>query len=163
MTIHNLEPFIAEHAFFAGLSPAYITLIAGCAKNVVYDAGAFVFKQGETAEWFYVVRDGHVAVEVPAPSGGSVRVATVERDEILGWSWLMPPYVYQFDARALDKTRAVAIDGHCLRKKCDDDPALGYELMKRFSQVMTERLQAARLQLLDVYGKPQTEDTINDG
>ncbi|MDH3719745.1 MAG: Crp/Fnr family transcriptional regulator, partial [Planctomycetota bacterium] len=71
---------------------------------------------------------------------------------VLGWSWLFPPYIWYFDARAMIRTRAVAVDGLCLRAKCDEDPKLGYELMKRFSAILNSRLQAARLQILDIYG-----------
>jgi hypothetical protein len=79
-------------------------------------------------------------------------VETIEAGEILGWSWLFPPYRSHFDARALSSVRATAFDGACLRGKCEDDPALGYDLVKRFAQVFTERLQWTRLRLLDVYG-----------
>jgi CRP-like cAMP-binding protein len=72
--------------------------------------------------------------------------------EVLGWSWLIPPYHWKFDARAIEQTRALALDGKCLRTKCEEDHDLGYELLKRFAQIMEERLQATRLQLLDVYG-----------
>jgi CRP-like cAMP-binding protein len=162
MAIHNLEPYLSEHAFFSGLNPEYIEFMAGCAKNVVFESGMYLFKQGDGAEWFYVLREGVVAIEVPAIRGGSVRISTVGTDEILGWSWLLPPNIYQFDARALAKTRALALDGKCLRQKCDEDTDLGYEMMKRFSKVMTERLQETRLQLLDVYGQPKDRSHSNE-
>jgi len=154
METKNLESYLAGHAFFSGLEPEYITLITGCAKNVVFKTGEYVFKHGGNAEQFYVLRDGFVAVEIPSPQGGPIVIATLGKDEIVGWSWLLPPHVYQFDARATQKTRALALDGACLRRKCDDDVRLGYELMKRFSRVMTDRLRETRMQLMDVYGNP---------
>ena len=162
METHDLKPYIAEHPFFEGLAPEYIELIAGCAKNVVFEAGSYVFKQATTAEWFYVLRDGHAVVEVPSGRGSSLRVSTLGAGDILGWSWLIPPYVYQFDARAVEKTRAVALDGECLRGKCETDSDLGYELMKRFSTVMTTRLQEARLQLIDMYSTSPDGEATND-
>ncbi len=77
---------------------------------------------------------------------------TVAEGDVLGWSWLFPPYRWVFDAQALELTRALVFDGTCLRGKCEDDHNLGYELMKRFAHVVVQRLQATRLQLLDVYG-----------
>jgi hypothetical protein len=90
-------------------------------------------------------------VEVIAPQRGAITIETVGDGELLGWSWLIPPFQWHFDARALNLTRAIALDARCLRGKCDADPALGYELLKRFSQVMEQRLEATRLQLLDLY------------
>jgi CRP/FNR family transcriptional regulator, cyclic AMP receptor protein len=71
---------------------------------------------------------------------------------VLGWSWLFPPYRWHFDASASAETSAVVLDGACLRGKCEDDASLGYRLMKRFAQLIQQRLQETRLQLLDVYG-----------
>jgi CRP-like cAMP-binding protein len=82
-----------------------------------------------------------------------VTIQTVGPGELLGWSWLMPPYRWHFDARALEQTRALSFDGTCIRNKCETDHRLGYELMKRLAYVFTQRLEASRLQLLDVYGR----------
>ena len=75
-----------------------------------------------------------------------------EAGEILGWSWLVPPYRWHFDARAVELTRAIALDGKCLREKCEEDHDLGYEVMRRFVVIIAQRLEETRLQLLDVYG-----------
>jgi hypothetical protein len=79
-------------------------------------------------------------------------IETIGEGEVLGWSWLFPPYRWQFDAQAVGLVRAIAFDGRCLRGKCEEDHDLGYWLMQRFAQVMSQRLQATRLQLLDLYG-----------
>ena len=99
-----------------------------------------------------MIRQGQVALEVYAPSRGQVIIATHGPGEVVGWSWLFPPYRWQFDGRATEPLRALAFDGACLRGKCDADHALGYELMRRFALKMLERLQETRLRLLDVYG-----------
>jgi CRP-like cAMP-binding protein len=85
------------------------------------------------------------------PGQGRITIETIASGDVLGWSWLFPPYRWHFDAQALELTRAIAFDGACLRAKCDDDHDLGYAL-QRFARIMMQRLQATRLQLLDVYG-----------
>jgi CRP-like cAMP-binding protein len=136
----------------AGLVRAELELLAGCARNVHFDAGEQIFREGEPADAFWVIRHGRVALEAHVPARGPLTIETLEPGEVLGWSWLFPPYRWHFDARALSGVRATAFDGACLRGKCSDDPALGYDLMQRFARVMMERLQATRLRLLDVYG-----------
>jgi CRP-like cAMP-binding protein len=148
----QLEAILAEIPFLKGMGPDRLSLIAGCGSNVHFDAGEVVCREGDPADTFYVVRHGSVAIELHAPARSPMTVETVEAGDILGWSWLFPPYRWHFDARALSAVRATAFDGACLRGKCEDDPALGYDLMKRFAQVFTERLHWTRLRLLDVYG-----------
>lgn len=148
----TIDDLLARHPFFAGLKPEYLALIAGCGQNVHFKPGAYLLREDETADRFFAIRGGRVAVETYVPSRGPVTLQTVGEGEILGWSWLFPPYTYQFDARALEDVRATAFDGACLRTKCDADPALGYELMKRLTRLVSARLEAARRQLLDVYG-----------
>jgi CRP-like cAMP-binding protein len=152
MITHTLEPIIREHPFFQGLEDRYIQLITGCASNVRFEGNQVVFREGEEANQFYLLREGLISLEISAPPRGFVTVETIREGEVLGWSWLFPPYRWRFSARTLQPTRAVAFDGKCLRAKCDQDHDLGYELFNRFSQVVTERLQATRMQLLDLYG-----------
>ena len=101
---------------------------------------------------FYLVRHGAVSIETFVPARGEVTIETVEAGEMIGWSWLFPPYRWHFDARALVPTRATAFDGACIREKCNRDAALGHALMSCVSQVLIERLQWTRLRLLDLYG-----------
>jgi CRP-like cAMP-binding protein len=138
--------------FFGSLDPEWLALLAGCAGNVHFDAGQQLFREGDRADTFYIVRQGSVALETFVPARGPVLIETVEDGEVIGWSWLFAPYRWHLDARALTAVRATGFDGACLRQKCEDDPALGYELMSRFAQVLIERLQWTRLRLLDVYG-----------
>lgn len=150
--MENLEPILARHPFFQGLSAPHLALLVGCARNVRFGAGEFLFRAGEEANHFFLVREGHVAIEIAPPGGFAHTLQTVGAGDVLGWSWLIPPYHWKFDARTIEPTRALVLDGQCLRTKCEADHDLGYELLKRFAQVMEERLQATRLQLLDVYG-----------
>lgn len=148
----GLTEILKQHEFFKGLEPQYIELIAGCGQNVRFDAGQYLFKEGQPADYFYLLRHGQVVVETHDHRRGRSPIYTLHENEVLGWSWLFPPYKWHFDARAITLTRAIALDGKCLRDKCDEDHSLGYELMKRFAVIIVERLQATRLQVLDIYG-----------
>lgn len=149
--METLERILIEHPFFAGMKEEHMDLLVGCASNVRFDAGQFILREGEEANKFYLIRQGQVALEVHAPGRGSITIQTLGAGEILGWSWLVPPYYWRLDARAVELTRALALDGKCLREKCEKDHDLAYELLKRFSQVMVDHLTATRLQLLNVY------------
>jgi CRP/FNR family transcriptional regulator, cyclic AMP receptor protein len=151
MTMEDLKNILITHPFFAGMRPEHLQLVVGCASNVRFDAGKFILREGEEANEFYLLRHGKVGLEVYAPERGPITIQTLGEGDILGWSWLVPPYRWKFDARVIELARAIALDGKCLREKSESDYQLGYELLKRFSQVMVEHLQAARLQLLNVY------------
>ena len=146
-----IERMLDQHEFFAGMDAEYLALVAGCARNAVFGDGQFLFREGTPAETFYLVREGAIALEIAAPSG-VLTVQTVGAGEVAGFSWLVGPHRWQFDGRAAGRVHAVEFDGACLRGKCDADPRLGYDLMRRFADLATRRLQASRLQLLDVYG-----------
>lgn len=150
--MQNLESVLAECPVFTDLDPRFLHLIVGCASNVRFDPGQFIFHEGTEANHFYLIRHGKVALEILTPGRGPLIIQTVGEGEVLGWSWLIPPYHWHFDARTVDLTRAIALDGKCLRQKCEEDHHLGYELMQRFAHLMEQRLQATRLQLLDLYG-----------
>jgi CRP-like cAMP-binding protein len=152
VTIHTFEKVLADHPFFAGMAEASLDTVTGCVANVVFKPGDFIFREGQPADHFFLIREGRVAVEVFVPNKGPVTIETIEGGEVLGWSWLFPPYMAHFDARALNAVRALSLDGACLRTKCDKDAALGYDLTKRFTQLVVARLEATRMQLLDLYG-----------
>ena len=155
MQVEGLERIIGEHPFFAGLGELARDLVVGCAKNVRFDAGQYLFHEGEPADQFYLLRHGRVALELTAPGRGAITFLTLGAGELVGVSWLIPPYRWRYDARAVELTRAIAVDGACLRGKCEADHDLGYEMMKRFMPVLVGRLHSTRLQMLDVYGGGQ--------
>ena len=134
--MENLERILREHPFLQGMSEQHIQLLVGCASNVVFKAGEFIFREGEQADNFYFIRHGRVLVETYIPQRGPVIIRSREEGEIFGWSWLVPPYRWHFDARAVEVTRAITLDGKCLREKCEKDHDLGYEIMKRFALVI---------------------------
>ena len=148
----TVTQLLGEAQFFDGLRAETIELVSGCASNVQFDPGTTIFREGERADAFYLLRQGSVALETYVPARGAVMIETIEAGDVLGWSWLFPPYRWHFDASALTAVRATAFDGKCLRGKCAADPTLGYELVSRFAQTLIERLQWTRLRLLDVYG-----------
>ncbi|KAB2880492.1 cyclic nucleotide-binding domain-containing protein [bacterium] len=150
--MENLESVLKEHGFLSDFPDELLPVIVGCASNVRYDTEQFIFHESEEARKVYLIRQGKVAVEIFVPGRGHVVIETLEAGDVLGWSWLVPPYYWHFDARVVEPTRAIALDGECLRKKCEDNHEMGYQLLKRFFTVLSSRLQATRLQLMDVYG-----------
>lgn len=150
--LQTLEPILAKHLLFKELEKEYLEIIVGCAKNVRFKEGEFILREGRDADTFYLIREGRVSVDIYVPNLGPITIHTVAEGEVLGWSWLVAPYRWHFDAQALAPTRAIALDGKCIRNKCEENKAMGYELMKRFSGVIVQRLQSTQMQLLDVYG-----------
>jgi CRP/FNR family transcriptional regulator, cyclic AMP receptor protein len=150
--MQTIEELLSSHPFFAGLEAGPMRLIAGCASNVHFAADELIFGEGGEASRFYVIRSGRVALEVNSPERGPLIVDTMDQGEVLGWSWLVPPYRYFGDARAVTPVSATALDGACLRGKCEANPELGYQLLKRVATVMYQRLQSSRIRLLDLYG-----------
>ena len=129
---------LPDHPFFAGLDADALALVAGCAVNMHARPGEYLFREGEPADSFFVIREGRVALEMRLPTGAGV-LDTAEQGEVLGWSWLVPPYRWTFDGRAVEHVRAVRFDGGCLREKCAADPELGYAFLQRIVRVMSPR------------------------
>ena len=152
MTTRDIRDLIVEHSFFAGLGEGAIALIAGCGTLAHFEADGFIFRANDPADYFYVIRSGRVALEVHGPEKGAIVLDVIGQGEIVGASWLFPPYRWELDARVLDDVGAVRFDATCLRGKCDEDPQLGYELMKRLAEIMRRRMNSARMRLLDMYG-----------
>ena len=150
--MQTLDALIADSVVFAGLDRADLELVAGCGRHEAFAAGERLFREGDPADTFFLVRHGIVALDTYVPHRGALTVDTVGPGEIVGWSWLLAPYRWHFTGRAAEPVRAVQFDGACLRGKCTDDPLLGYQLLSRFARVLVERLQATRFQLMDIYG-----------
>jgi CRP-like cAMP-binding protein len=148
----TLDQLLADAPAFKDFDPQHLAVIAGCGSNVRFNAGEYVFREGQESSEFYLLRAGKVALEISAPGRGPIIIHTLAEGDLLGWSSIVPPFKKHFDARAVELTRAFAFDGACVRKKCEDDPKFGYELLKRFTAIMGQRLQATRMQLLDLYG-----------
>jgi CRP-like cAMP-binding protein len=153
--IESLKPVIQSQPFFRGFSEEMLELIVGCAENVRFARGDYLMREGQQANEFFLIRSGRVMISVHGVQYGTLNVQTVEPGEMVGWSWLVPPYRARFDAAAAEETRALRFDGQCLREKCNKEPRLGYELLKRVSTSLADRLESARIQLMDLYGSKQ--------
>ena len=154
--METIERIITQHPFFAGMDQGLLHHIVSCASNKRFDAGSFIFKEGDEANAFYLIREGKVALEIFPPQGKPITVDMLEVGDVLGWSWLLPPFQWKFNAQARTNLHAIVLDGRCLRAKCEDNHDLGYEISKRFAQIIERRLEATRFQLLDVYGARRT-------
>jgi CRP/FNR family cyclic AMP-dependent transcriptional regulator len=149
-TTHSeLAERIAEHRLFKELEPRYLSLLAEVAMLKEFAADEVIFREGDPANRFYLILDGEVAIESARRQGAPVVLQTIGRDDVLGWSWLFPPYYWHFDARATKPTKAIFFYGTWLRENCERDHDFGYEMIKRMSAVMMERLQATRRQLAE--------------
>jgi len=151
--VQTVEELLEQAAALQSLDPEHRRTLAGCARNCTFEPGDRMMREGDPADAFYVIREGAVAIETEVPGRGTVVMQTLHDGDLVGWSWLVPPYRTAFDARSVGTTHAISLDGACLRGKCESDPALGYDLMKLISTVFVERLQDTRLRLLDLYGK----------
>jgi len=151
MSRKQLEAAVAAHPFVLGLSEHHIRLLADCAMQTRFAQGHIIFRQGETANRFYLIEQGNVALDSSANNDEPVTIDEIGAGDLLGWSWLFPPYVWHFSARAVEPTSAIFFYGTVLREYCERDQALGFELFKRMSEVMMRRLQSARARLLAAY------------
>lgn len=145
---------IAAHPFLDGLEPRWLELLSYRAHRSARAAGHRFFHEGATADRFWLVRTGRVALDTHLPGQGDVVVDTLGPDTVLGWSWLFPPYRWHFGAVATEETLTIEFDAPRVRALCEQVPALGYALSVRFMAVMLDRLQATRVRVLDMYGRP---------
>ncbi|GAA4644086.1 hypothetical protein GCM10023115_20460 [Pontixanthobacter gangjinensis] len=148
-----MDQILGQHRFFADFPSDFAKLIGGCARNIHFKPGEYMAREEDPADTFFILSKGKVALEVAVPGKSPVVIATLGAQDVVGVSWLVAPYCWLFDARAIEDLRAISIDAKCLREKCEADHDLGYEMMKRFLPLLTQRLHATRMQVLDVYGK----------
>jgi CRP/FNR family cyclic AMP-dependent transcriptional regulator len=139
---------LAAQPFLKGLSKQQLEVLSNNAMEVELPAGKIIFNEGIAANRFYIILEGEVALESATGKKSSQLVQTIKAGDVLGWSWLFPPYKWNFAARAVKPTRAIIFFATNLRQLCESDNVLGYELMKRVTKVVIKRMQSARLQLL---------------
>ncbi len=151
----EISEVLGAQPFFFGMSNEQMEAVSACASPAEFAAGSAIFHAGGNADSCYLILAGDVALELVAPGRGPHVIQTLHEGEILGWSWIFPPYTWSFDAQALSDVKVVCFDAAMLRAAKEDDPALGYALLSRFTQVIIDRMQAARLQLMDIYGTPR--------
>ncbi len=145
-----LRNMIAGHSFFRQLSAEHVDALSSCAMQTRFPSDDFIFHQGDVANRFYLIEEGCVALEANQPGHGTIRIQTIGAGDALGWSWLFPPNIWRFSARAIEPTRAIFFYGTWLRAQFEQHPGLGDELMRRMAQLVVERLQATQLQLGEI-------------
>jgi CRP-like cAMP-binding protein len=156
----KIEPIpirVALHPFLAGMNRTQLALLTDCAMAVQFKKGQVIFREGEPANRFYLIETGKVILESSGRAGDPVVIDTIGAGDLLGWSWMFPPNIWHFTARAVEPTTAIFFYGTILREYCEKDHSLGYELLKRMTVVMTRRMQAARNKMLAIH---QGSDTL---
>lgn len=138
-----------EHPFLEGLRPKHLDKLAESAMPLNFEPGQIIFSEGDVANRFYLIQSGRVALEEPGVNNEPKLVQIIGAGEVLGWSWLFPPYYWHFNARAMEPTKAIFFYGTRLRQQCEEDHDFGYELMKRMSEIIIDRLQSTRKKLLE--------------
>jgi CRP-like cAMP-binding protein len=149
----ELRQSIADHPFFCGMSAERLTEIVRDAREVIFEPGQVIFYECAPANCFFLIKEGEVALESHVPDDGPLFVEKIGPRDVLGWSWLVAPYVWQFTARAVTRTKAIALNGAHLLGLCERDPAFGYDLMKRTTKIILARLQWTRKRLLELAPK----------
>jgi CRP-like cAMP-binding protein len=152
MQTHDMAELLAAHPIFTGFDRASLDELAGCARIESWRAGATIFREGDVADALWLIRRGEVAVEIAAPGRAPLVVETLHAGDVLGWSWLLPPHRFMADALALSEAGGLRLDAACLRRECDEQPAIGFRFLKSWLPHLTERMRAQRLQMFDLYG-----------
>ncbi len=147
MDHRRIEAALADHPFLKDFAEAHVAALARCASDRIFAAGDFICRAGGSAEEFYLLTEGRVALEVHLLRQAGERLATLHAGEVLGWSWILPPRRWHLDARAVEPVRAIALDARGVRRECERDRELGYLLMQRFVEAIGHRLLAARTRL----------------
>jgi CRP/FNR family transcriptional regulator, cyclic AMP receptor protein len=148
--IEPMRTRVALHPFLVGMNRSQLALLIDCAMAVQFEKGQTIFSEGETANRFYLIETGDIALESSNGPANPVIIDTIGAGELLGWSWMFPPYTWRFTARAVESTSAIFFYGTILREYCERDCSLGYELFKRMAPIMIKRMQAARRKMLAI-------------
>lgn len=151
---------LATHPFLADMDEQHLTRLSYWSRRTVFHAGSRIFSEGRTADRFWLIRNGSIRLDATAQGSeegcdGDIVVETIGSGTVLGWSWLFPPYRWYFSATALEPVLAIEFDAAGVRRLCDSDPALGYDLTRRFMAVVVERMQSTRMRLLDQHRSRQ--------
>ncbi len=154
MTDAEILNELESQPFFEVLGKDFLQVLGKHARQRAINKGDVLFKQGDRADAFYLVRDGEMLIEIPAISGPSLEIQRLREGQILGWSWLITPRKWTFQARAEEDTHLIEFDGTAILAQCEKDPAFGYALLKQFSGLMSERLEAARRRMMDEWNPP---------
>lgn len=154
MNNQMIEDFLSNHPFFSAMDDNFLKFLAESASELSIKKGDVLFRQGKPADTFYLLREGRISIQVPALVGPSLEIQHLGDNQLLGWSWLIPPYRWNFMARAEEDSTLLEFDGKAILARCEEDPKFGYELFKGFASLMSERLDAARQSMMDQWNPP---------
>jgi CRP-like cAMP-binding protein len=154
MNKQSITDYLSRHPFFSGMDDQYIEFLADSAVETQIGAGGILFRQGAPADKFYLLQSGQVSIQVPALVGPVLEIQQLGESQLLGWSWLIPPYTWNFQARVEEDSTFLEFDGRAVLARCEEDPRFGFELLKRFAALMSERLDAARQKMMDEWNPP---------
>jgi CRP/FNR family cyclic AMP-dependent transcriptional regulator len=146
--------YLSAHEFFSEFSDDVLKFLCESSSTREIKKGEILFRQGENADKFYVVRSGRISIQIPAIMGPVLEIQTLGKDQVLGWSWLISPYKWNFQTRAEEDSELLQFDGTAILARCEQDPQFGYELLKKFAGLMSERLNAARQKMMDEWNPP---------
>jgi CRP/FNR family transcriptional regulator, cyclic AMP receptor protein len=142
---------LGKHAFLRGMTDRHLATLSRASWVAPVRAGHRLFEEGGTAHRFWLLQSGHVALDLHSP-GHRLIVETLGPGDLVGLSWFVPPYRWQFGATAVQDTVTFELNAIAVRAACEEDPALGYALLRRVMSAASSRLHATRLRLLDLYG-----------
>ena len=149
MSNQSTTEYLSTHEFFSGFSDDNLKFLCECSSTREIKKGQILFRQGENADKFYVVRNGRISIQMPAIMGPTLEIQTLGKDQVLGWSWLISPYKWNFQTKAEEDSELLQFDGAAILARSEQEPQFGYELLKKFSGLMSERLSAARQKMMD--------------
>ena len=157
--IKGLKELLDAHPIFGGMDKQVRETIAECGEKIEIPEGKYFIREGDLADRFYLLRRGRAALEIHVAQLAPVVIATRGENDVLGWSWMTPPYLWHFDVRAMVGVEAISINAACLKEMWDTEPELGLSFYKNFTPIIASRLEATRMQLIDMYGRPRSQAT----
>src|SRR5664280_2120342 len=149
MSNQSTTEYLSAHEFFSEFSDDVLKFLCECSSTREIKKGQILFRQGENADKFYVVHSGRISIQIPAIIGPALEIQTLGKDQVLGWSWLISPYKWNFQTKAEEDTELLEFDGTAIQTRCEQDPRFGYELLKRFAVLMSVGLNAARQKMME--------------
>ena len=149
MSNQSITEYLSAHEFFSEFSDDILKFLCECSSTREIKKGQILFLQGEHADKFYVVRSGRISIQMPAIMGPALEIQAVDEDQVLGWSWLISPYQWNFQTKAEEDSELLQFDGAAILARCEQDPKLGFELVKKFAALMSVGLNAARQKMMN--------------
>jgi CRP/FNR family cyclic AMP-dependent transcriptional regulator len=143
-----LKEIVNTHPFLQGLTREELDVVLSGAVVAKFESGEVIFREGDYADKFFLIHEGEVAVECHARDH-DVLVETLQSGEVLGWSWMFAPFSWHFQARAVERTVALQLNGAHLLIASEQDDRFGHKLMKRIAQILIHRLQMTRKRLIE--------------